>query len=364
MIASVNTSHRVKSLALLLVVFISPASLAWAAPDTGTPLVSGFVDAGWFHDSDNSSPTSANGAHQAFIVRDGAVYFQKSFSLAGVLLDVPFQSDISTGNSSLSITKGFDYKGQAYLHMKYENGVFWKLGRFDKIFGFEANDTKDLRFTHQGLLYSNFAPRTHQGWLLGIKLGTIDLQGYVAHTNGLLGSGVSTLGGTYSDGYSLRSPLNASQPIRNYDFGFQASLDVGDALAKIGYRFRKTPSQTAEGLLDAILGYKVSNLTLGAGFDYAKYSENGTHPQNAWGALAQADYSITPALQAGARAEYTSHAGGLDGAKAFRVTVGPSYRYAEALTLKADYSYMSDKFSGVMETENSHWVAADVIFAF
>lgn len=103
------------------------------------------------------------GTANTFAVPDGAIYLSHSMDMAEVMVDVPFSLTSATGNA---LALGGS-KAQAYISHKWENGLSWKLGQFDGIYGYARNDMANWAFAQDSLLRSNFQPITHTGLLLG-----------------------------------------------------------------------------------------------------------------------------------------------------------------------------------------------------
>lgn len=328
------------------------SSALTAAKDEGKLNVHGFVDGGWYNDS--GVPTN-----QGFLVRDGAIFVDKSLAGGSVTIALPLRSAVnnSLGSGAVRREFGFDLeaRGQAYIAYKYDNGAFWKLGKFDKLFGVESNFTDSVRFTTQGLLYTFFAPRTHTGMLAGYRLAEMfDIQLYAAHTNGVLSA----------DGFGSASGVGTTfgASSNRYDFGGQVGARTDDLQLLFGYRMKKDAQANAtESLLDVIGGFKLGPIHYNAGFDLGNYAEAAR--KSSVGLLGLVAYDISSALAAGVRFEYITNMGGIDGGKGLLLTVGPQYRMNENITFKADYSFKSQTFAAGADATKSHILAADVVYA-
>lgn len=159
--------------------------------------VSGFVDAQFQfpHGTANGTMTEAP---NTFLINQGALYLSKKASSAEFFLDIPFFATTNsvttsvsgtsyTGTISGSSTNDFAVgwrQGQAYVKQTYGFGLSWTLGQFDTIYGFELNDTKDVEFASQGIVFA-MMPVTHTGLLLQHSFGDIQLSLLASNTKGM-----------------------------------------------------------------------------------------------------------------------------------------------------------------------------------
>ncbi len=132
--------------------------------------VSGFADAQYHFD---------RGTPNTFILNQGALYLSKSEGAMEGLIDLPFATDSSSGNNFLFATA----QAQAFVKYKYDFGLKWTLGQFDTIYGFELNDTKDVHFARQGIVFAQM-PVTHTGLLLDYGFGPVTLMLLVSNSGG------------------------------------------------------------------------------------------------------------------------------------------------------------------------------------
>jgi hypothetical protein len=140
---------------LAMLAFIFGVSNASAAVE-----VSGYGDARY---SINTSVTKATG----FTFSEGAIYLKAGDDKAGIMVDVP----MAGGNAGSAFTVGGG-RAQGYVHRKYDGGLWWRLGAFDAIWGYEAQDSIDLNYTRRGGI-SEFTPNNQVGLALGSSFGNI-----------------------------------------------------------------------------------------------------------------------------------------------------------------------------------------------
>lgn len=330
------------------------ASAADKSSDNAMWNLNGYVDAGWSIATSPNSTGVAGAGTQSFQVRDGAAILKGEFKNTFGLIEVPFGSSLSTyANGAVSPNLGFGafaVKGQAYVGQKCDCGMFWRLGQFEKIFGVEGNDTKDILFTSQGIIYQNLIPRVHTGFLIGDKFADMfEVKLYVAQTTGTLSADGTTVGG-----------LNASTT--NYDFGGAVSAHAGDGSLQLGYRMHKNVALAAtEGLFDVVAGYKFAPIMINVGVDLASFPATGS--SSAFGILGQVSDQFTDMLSGGVRFEYLSSAGGTSGVNDWQLTVGPQYKATEHMTVKLDYSLNNSTPGTGASSISNNIVAVDGVFA-
>jgi hypothetical protein len=137
------------------------------------PVLSGFIDA--------QAQISSTGARKnGFLVNDGALYISHLTERLEAKIDIPFRmAGLETANFELGATRA-----QAYVSWKWNNGLRVKLGQFDTTFGLEANDTVDVPFTRQGIVYNSTDPFVHTGMMLSYDWAKeLSLNFYLADPN-------------------------------------------------------------------------------------------------------------------------------------------------------------------------------------
>jgi len=229
-----------KKIGLMSAVLVSGAAFAADGIKLG-----GFADVGfaWTKDADPAT---------RFAAPEGAFYFGKTMGAGEVMVDVPFASIISDDLSNM----------QAHVSWKYDNGFWWKMGRFDGLYGAEAMDSWDRFFSHAGLL-SDATPTAHLGLNLGYKASdSLNVHFLIANA-GLVAA--LPAGAKYDFGFKVESMSDAF----NVALGaiFQAAAGTGD----YGYLLNVVGSSKMGQLGTTIeLVYnKAKDLGVGAHFDYA-----------------------------------------------------------------------------------------------
>src|SRR5262249_40361750 len=142
-----------KQLARLIVLLISCPTMAFATIQLGQDVtLSAFADAQllWGEGGQNSG----------FTLNDGALYVGRNHQNNEFLIDLAFSGtnvpnpnnipNVNRGGASPSNLMVSDSKTQVYIGHKYANSIFWRVGQFDGLYGYEANDTRELFFSNQG----------------------------------------------------------------------------------------------------------------------------------------------------------------------------------------------------------------------
>ena len=297
------------------------SSVAFAA-DEGVK-VGGFVDAqyNWLNQPNYKNTNTFN-------VNDGALYLGKSLGAGEVFVDIPFRSkteaEISGGSTNNSnFVVGAD-KAQAYVAWKYENGLSWKLGQFDSLYGFESNDSPDLVFAKQGLLYGN-VPNTPNA---------LDLAGLTAvkpmvHTGLAVTYDLSELLGVT---FLVANPNpQAKMYDGNPDFGFKISSKFDIFHTSVGGLFTRVGDNKGS-LFDIMAGAKFGKLMADLEVTFDKKPMGSAETR--FGSLVQLGYSLNDKMNVATRFEYTK----LGTLKALSWTTGPQWSFSRDLVAKLDYT--------------------------
>ncbi len=167
-----------------LILIASTHTFAADAANKDALTFGGFIDYQFRFNRGNVKVTdslNAAGSKSTFTLNQAALYLSKGLEGAKVFVDLPFRQSAATG----STTNNFEFattQAQAYITKKYDTGVFWQAGQYDTVYGFEGNDTKDLLFTRQGLVYA-LLPVTHSGLRVGFEFGTASISFLLGNAN-------------------------------------------------------------------------------------------------------------------------------------------------------------------------------------
>jgi hypothetical protein len=287
--------------------------------------VSGFVDAQY----------QSAGIDSSFVVQDSALYFSKTMSSGEVMLDLPLSSARNADNPHFSVGLG---KAQAYLGYKYESGLSWKIGQFDTPFGFELNDTKDITFSTQGLVYG-VIPVVHTGLLVGYSLSD--------------SVGIKLLAANHHD----LGTMAGLTP----DWGGQLTANVGSIRSSAGLLVTDKNSGE-EFLIDLLLGTTLGDLALDGWVDIKKVNNKAGTTTLGTGYFLQAIYGLSDKLSAGVRGELTKNIGVND--TVTQLTVGPQYALTKELKFRADYSIKGAQVLAGGTTATSHSANIGAVYSF
>jgi hypothetical protein len=251
---------------------------------------------------------------RGFTLNDGALYLSKEFSRGvSAMIDLPFASTVAATGTSIGFGAS---RAQAYLN--YVTGpVQVKFGQYDSIFGYERNDSRDRFFADAGIIKSNLLPATHVGLMGGYSFGAVTLRGQLTNQHD-----TSTMANS------------------NAELGLQARFDGEPAFAAAGLTYSDQKNVSGSNMLiDVMAGVKMNQFTGGVYFDDVKTAGVDKH---ATGFGAQGSYNVSTDLGVGGRVEYASDFSDLaTGTPAavkneFLISAGPSYRWMQDLTLRAD----------------------------
>jgi len=291
----------------------------------------GFVDAQF-----NMSNVGRN---NSFSVNDAALYLSAESGSTSFNIDLPFSSDLAgSGDNTFTFATT---KAQAYVQKKYDSGGSWKLGQFDTIFGFEANDSPDIQFSHQGLVFANILPLTHTGLEYTHTFGK-DL------TLNLLVANRFNHG--HADGLDM--DYGAQLVFKNDSFHLFGGVLLGKDHA----------SSNMNSLIDILAGVTQGNLTLDGGLDLTK---SAAAADTGLGILANVAYTVSKDVGLGVRGELLSKVTDTTNVTRFQqigVTVGPQFTLSSAAKAKVDYSLVSTTLVDGGSSVTSHAAALAVVY--
>jgi hypothetical protein len=333
-------------------------SLGAFAADEGVTL-GGYVDAGydWSHQRDRKDGTVNSVDQGGFLVREGGVYVGKKFGEWQVFSDVKYDG------TNLQVS-------QAFLSTSMDNGLSWKIGKFDGLFGAYAGtvDPWTHRLTEKGML-QGYSPASHTGWT-----GSYSLSDMLK---------VSALVANDSD-----TAATAAQPnngTRNPDLGLVVNADLDAVKADVGALFK-----TGNGAgSNSKLGYTLTANVHGkfSGFDLGVYGlldkddaedANNDAAKSDFGVGVNVGYDLTSNLALNVRGEYLKTKSGnfVDAVGAtfapgvgnnaansvMMATVGGQWKFSNSVVGKIDYSYQ--KVDANTDVEAAHLVKAGVVANF
>ena len=273
-----------------------------------TTKFSGFADAQW------RLGTGTVGAS----IADGAIRVSRTLGEGLVNVDIPFS--LSSTATSNDFNVGQD-KAQAFVHYKYSNGLSWRLGQWDGIFGLERNDSPDFQFTGHGTLWTNLQPKTHMGLMLGYELS--DKMGVNLYAAGVADQGSTNTSTTAISGGALP------------EVGAKFSMS-GDFRASVGGSLAKASSSLTNLYVNATGGITLGALDLGLDVQAKKSGNSGTL---GLGAGLTGIYGISETIKGSIRAQYLSN---VLTSNTIEVTVGPQVDMTKDLRVKLDYTLTSN----------------------
>ena len=296
-------------------------SLGAFAADEGVTL-GGYVDAGYDHLILKDAKDS-NG----FLVREGGVYVGKKFGEWQVF------GDFMYNGSDFGVS-------QAFLSTSMDNGLSWKLGKFDGMFGAYAGtvDPWTHRLISKGLL-QEYTPESHTGWTGSYSLSDMLKVSAVVANN----SNPNTVD-------------ESTEGTHNADLGVVVNADLDAVKADVGALFT-TGGSSAE----SELGYTVTANVHGkfSGFDlgvYGLYNKADVKDAKSdFGVGVNVGHDLTSKLALNARGEYLNTESkaflspisgasiGTDVKNVMLATVGAQWKFSDAVKARLDYSYLSVK---------------------
>jgi hypothetical protein len=331
--------------------------------------VGGYVDAQYNYATiKNYNGVSGNGGEKmanTFRFDEAAVWVSKKVGGTEAVIDLAIQGPALTytrgfvsGNTGTAWSVG-QSNSQAYVAMNYDNGFSWKLGQFDALFGFEANDSADIKFAHHGIL-SQLMPTTHVG-----------LHGKYEFSDML------ALNLLIANPYDAGHMKNG-----NLDYGVKLNTKFDTIAFNLGALFQ-TGDHYAAGskkqlgyLIDWDLGSKMGAL------DWALYGyvskADVKNAKTDWGAGVQGGYEVSELITAGLRFEYdkdgtkntgvatvTSGAQSTFEKSTWSVTAGPAFNLSDNLVTKLDYTYTAKEIETAgAKDEAGHHVDLAAVYKF
>ncbi len=351
-------------------------SLSAFAQDEGVT-VGGYVDAGYRSVMMDKALGADVADSSGFLVREGAIYLGKKWGTEWeVFGDFAYRGGFNgTGNVAVS---------QAFVAQSMENGLSWKLGQFDGVFGYYAGrvDSHAHALTDTGYIQGAYLPASHIGWMANysfsdmLKVGVL-----VANENENFGT--SGAAGSLGGGSGTHSA----------DFGLLVGADFDAFSADVGAYFMT--GETGAGV-ESELGYVVSGvvegnfnpLTFGVYGVYFKNDASATAPakdEADFGFGANVGYDVNEQFAANLRLEYVgmndkssfynpttgtwiSVLNGVNDQEVESVlaaTIGGGYKFNDNVKAKVDYTYAQIETKGTnADVDPMHTVNAGVVANF
>jgi hypothetical protein len=329
--------------------------------------VGGYVDAQYNYatikNSGGTSGTAGEKMANTFRFSEAALTASKKVGGAeGVL-------DIAVHGPSRSYTKGFvssttdtawdigQTGSQAYVAMNYDNGFMWRLGQFDSLFGYEANDSADQRYAMAGSIAAHM-PVTQVGFHGKYEFSDM-LTVHVAVAN------PSDLGYMYNGNLQYGIKLNTKFDAIKFNIG--SVFMTGDSYStgakeQLGYLVDWDLSSKMASVDWALYGFFSKNDIKNAKLDYGVGLDLG--------------YAVTEMVDAGLRVEFdkdgqdngttnTITALATDDDQTIQVTVGPQFHLTDNLTAKLDYTFKKLAYdASTAKDEQGHYVNLAAVYKF
>lgn len=313
--------------------FLAVAMLSLQTTQAADVKLGGFVDAQYR----NRAFTSVT-ENNSIVVNDGALYLSKEMDNGEVMIDLPFRggSSSTTNTTTGVITQNANFtfassKAQAFVGYKYSNGLKWRFGQYDAIYGFEGNDTKDIAWTQRGLT-SSFLPNVHTG-----LLASYDLTKESAFSAMVANQRDAGVMASLKPNWGFKLTYNPS---------FRSSLGV----------LIQDKATGEQNLYDFLIGSNFGALAVDLQFDVKKLSA-----KTGWSGMLNGIYGVTDIINFGTRIEIAKKMTAFINES--QVTVGPQFKMTKDLTGKLDFSTRSQKNAdGVTTTQKSTAIAA--VYAF
>ena len=272
-----------------LLIVAAMAAGTFASADNHGPKIGGFIDAQYKFEKGpyEINSTSYTGRDNTFAVFQGALTFSHEMGNSSVHVDLAFSNYSAMGTA----TTGFstvNNRSQAFVMNKYDNGLWWKLGQWDTIYGLDANDVIDTPFNTVSL-HRYVLPVTHQGLLLGYKMGDLGFNFHLSNSNQTTPEQTSnkTAGVTTTSADAAKGEMGVkftyANDMMNGRLGYMMQQYDGDAKYNIT---GGTESLSNETTLDLGLGAMFG--AIGVDFQYVSISNFGGLSKNTAGKDADA----------------------------------------------------------------------------
>jgi hypothetical protein len=322
----------------------------------------GYADTSWNSVNRDGDANDTN----TFSVPEGALYVGKKFDGSEVYLDLGFTETSGTFTATIS---------QAWVAANYENGLSWKMGQFDNLFGWYAGreDSHQYNFSHTGFL-QNYFPRLHMGGMLAYNFSDmLDVQLVVANDrddnggaklddgNGRLDFGVNV--GADVDTFSVDVGFlfeNGNDAVAD-EFGYVGSLAVATTFDPVSVGLYGVFSQPDVEDADSDFGVGLDlafdvneQISFGVRGEWAQIGDS-----NVFGSgIGSTTYNETTMAFEGDGAALLAG----EGKQVMQVTVGPQMRMNDNVTAKLDYTW--EQLKNDDDDETLHGISFNVLAHF
>lgn len=329
------------------------SALAITATAQAEPVaVTGFVDAAY------RTRSVLDSSQRGFFINDGALYLDHKSGDSEMKLDIPFSTGTTTldgvNNSFASNTINlFQYKGQAYIGYKLPFGVRMKVGQFDALFGYEANDSVERKFSGFDLVSYSFLSFTHSGVNFGYDLPMgISIDAVVGNS-------------TNSDSSTFSNPGGTEGADRKHEMGIIVSYKNAMFHGGVGYKSDDaslvTDREKNDKTLMVLAGVNIDKATADVEFYNKKYE---TQDDAATGVAVHVNYAATEALGLSARYSTVSKNNFFNMYSANDLGLGMQYAATKDLSIHADYYQKSVKATSTADSVNSNQGTVNFIHKF
>ncbi len=334
------TKHLVFAAAAIL--STSYATAQTTGQTSGEPVkIRGFVDAQYKWQKSQDNTTGA-------VINDGALYFTHKTGDTELFVDLPFaysnQGVTYDANGVAQTNNSFlvgGTKPQAFISHTMGSTKL-QLGQFDTIFGLELNDSPDIVFSTQGILFANMIPLTHTGAVVSHAFGPVTVKAVAA--NSVTGKGDA--------GAQLKGKGEYGATVGYTDQMFRAS--VGYLTGRI-VSTNATLQDKSRNFTDLVVGGTFGSFLIDVEYAMEKFADR----DQGTGLAVIPVFNINEQFSAAARYEMLKDVsvGGSIFGTATQITAGVQYLMSEALRLKVDYSVLNLK-SPDRDDDNSFAFAA------
>lgn len=203
--------------------------------------VNGFVDA-QFRWAENDN------ANSGYRINDAALILTHTKGKASLTIDLPFGMSSNT-NNNFNVAQD---KAQAFITINHSGSQF-TMGQFDTIYGFEANDSKDVFFNSAGVLANGVLRTTHTGIMASRDWSSmISTKLLVANSKN----------------------RGANGPGQSPEYGLQVGLNFGAMYANLGYLTFARDNDTEHKFAELMAGGKFGDWKVDFEYDMIEDTAN------------------------------------------------------------------------------------------
>ncbi len=284
--------------------------------------IGGFVDGAY----------QSGGSTSAFFLHDAALYLGKTMGMGEVMIDIPVNNSGASNTFTLAGTKA-----QAFVHWKYDNGFNWRLGQFDSLYGYEANDSADRIFAVSSNVSGLFMPYTHTGLKVGYEMS--DALGFDVLLANTANQGKRPTGGA------------------PFDWGFKLSTKSDTFTAAVGGLFDKAAlTGTKMGWLFNVMAEtktEMMTFAIDVALRKASAATADTFTKTEMGIMALVDFELAEDTTWGLRPEWTQTYAANEVAtatdtrsKLIKIATGPAFKMSKDFTVRPEYTFSKASVTG------------------